>query len=206
MATSDYSSVAGLDAADGLRRAAGDSRLYASLLRQFVTGHAGAAEEIEANLRRGDDAVAERVAHSVKGVAGNIGATAVQAAAADVEKAIRMRAGQEHITTLKQRLASELVAMVALLEPLLESDARDPNEADAPPADPATVKVSAGRVMALLEQSDPSAIAVIESERQTLRSLFTREELAAFERLVTAYSFDDAIDCLRSAVGAREAR
>jgi len=206
MAASDYGSIAGLNAADGLRRVAGDSRLYASLLRQFVKGHAGAAKEIEAGLKRGDDAVAERVAHSVKGVAGNIGATAVQAAAAEVEKAIRMRAGREHVEALRERLSSELVAIVASLAPLLESDSREPDDADPSPADPATVKVSADRLLTLLEQNDPAAIGVIESQRQALRTLFTTEGFEVFEGLVTAYSFDDAIDRLRSALAGQGQR
>jgi two-component system sensor histidine kinase/response regulator len=191
MATSDYSAIAGLDAADGLRRAGGDSGLYASLLRMFVEGHAGAADEIEASLRRGDDAVAERVAHSIKGVAGNIGAKAVQSAAGEVEKTIRTRAGRPDIRLLRD----ELAAIVAALDSVL--GASEPSIAT---ADPARAMIAAETLMPLLEQCDPGAIAVIESERPGLRSLFTSEGFGEFEQLVTAYAFDDAIDRLRAAV------
>jgi two-component system sensor histidine kinase/response regulator len=191
MATLDYSAITGLDAADGLRRAGGDSRLYASLLRMFVDGHAGAADEIEASLDRGDDVVAERVAHSIRGVAGNIGAKAVQSAAGEVENAIRTRAGRPDIGPLRH----ELAAIVASLEPLLGT-----SESAIATADPARAMIAAETLMPLLEQCDPGAIAVIESERPGLRSLFTSEAFGEFEQLVTAYAFDDAIDRLRAAV------
>jgi two-component system sensor histidine kinase/response regulator len=195
----DFPPIAGLDTADGLRRAAGDPRLYTELLRLFVDGHRNAAGEIEISLGRGDEAVAERVAHSVKGVAGNIGAMRVRAAAGQVETAIRAHSGRDHIERLRQSLASELAAIVASLEPVLTSEIDDGDEPPLAPADPITLQVSIERLTTLLEQFDPAAVACVESERHVLRTIFTREQFAAFERLVNGYSFDDAIACLSAA-------
>src|SRR5262249_57360217 len=79
-------SVEGLDTAAGLMRVAGNRRLYAKLLRQFVAQQAEAPARISEALTAGDHAAAERVAHTVKGVAGNLGAGGVQAAAAGPEQ------------------------------------------------------------------------------------------------------------------------
>src|SRR5262249_48628939 len=78
----------GLNMAEGLVRVAGNKQLYRKLLRQFCTSEADAAQRIAAALAENDRALAERLAHTVKGVAGNIGASAVQTAAANLEKAI----------------------------------------------------------------------------------------------------------------------
>ena len=44
--------VEGLNTADGLRRVAGNTRLYLNLLRQFVEGHSDAAEQIKDCLKK----------------------------------------------------------------------------------------------------------------------------------------------------------
>ena len=88
-ASAGLPAVDGLDAAQGLRRVAGNRKLYMSLLRQFLDGQADAAERIRESLERGERAVAERLAHTVKGVGGNLAAGPVQAAAGALEKAIR---------------------------------------------------------------------------------------------------------------------
>src|SRR6185436_15574135 len=80
--------VEGLDAADGLLRVAGNRALYVKLLRQFVEQQGEAPARIADALGAGDRATAERLAHTVKGVAGNLGARAVHASAGVLEGAI----------------------------------------------------------------------------------------------------------------------
>ena len=80
--------VPGLNAAEGLSRVAGNKKLYRKLLRQFSSTKADTAQRIASALAANDRALAERLAHTVRGVAGNIGAPAVQNAAAQLEKAI----------------------------------------------------------------------------------------------------------------------
>src|SRR5262249_29166149 len=74
-------SVEGLDTADGLLRVAGNRKLYMKLLRQFVEQQARTPAEISTALAAGDRTLATRLAHTAKGVAGNLGARAVQTAA-----------------------------------------------------------------------------------------------------------------------------
>ena len=87
--TEDLPAVDGLDTKDGLTRVAGNRKLYLKLLRQFVEQQGPAVGQITAALAQGDTALAERLAHTLKGVAGNIGAKAVQHAAGALEKAHR---------------------------------------------------------------------------------------------------------------------
>ena len=81
--------IAGVNLADGLKRVAGNRRLYRDLLRQFAAKQGDAAAQISAALEKGDHKLAERIAHTVKGVAGNIGITEVQSVAQKLEKALR---------------------------------------------------------------------------------------------------------------------
>ncbi len=192
--------VDGLDTAGGLRRVAGNVKLYGSLLAQFVEGQAGAAERIRESLDRGEAAVAERLAHTVKGVAGTIGAGAVQAAAAELEKAIRERLDGAAVEVLRGKLGTALASFAASLQPFLQSREKAPSASvEGPPADPGAVKSAVGRLAALLGESDAAAIDLLESEGPALRSLFAPDAFRAFERLVTSYSFDAALEELRRA-------
>src|SRR4029453_153792 len=99
--------VEGLDAADGLLRVAGNKSLYTKLLRQFVAQQAAAAARIAEALNAGDHATAERLAHTVKGVAGNLGAGPVHRSASALEQGIASRGDAKGIGALRQGLARD---------------------------------------------------------------------------------------------------
>jgi two-component system, sensor histidine kinase and response regulator len=80
--------IAGIDTTLGLRRIGGKRERYESLLRKFAERQAGAAEAIRSALAMGDKSTAEREAHSLKGAAGTLGATALAEQAAKVEAMI----------------------------------------------------------------------------------------------------------------------
>jgi PAS domain S-box-containing protein len=81
----------GIDVAEGLARANQNVRLYVKLLHRFRRDWANAAEQIEEALSRSDIEEAMRLAHSLKGVAGNLGAQRLFDRAADIEARIRDR-------------------------------------------------------------------------------------------------------------------
>jgi two-component system sensor histidine kinase/response regulator len=91
VATSDLlpDSLPGIDMADGLRRVGGNSRLYKSILLKLRTDFADASGKIAHFLKSGQAEEATRVVHSLKGVAGNVGAAELYAAAASVESSLR---------------------------------------------------------------------------------------------------------------------
>ena len=79
----------GIDKTEGLRRMMNKPRLYEKVLRDF---HARFIEEpqiIRSAIDSGDLSTAERRAHSIKGLAGTIGATGLQNAAKTLETALR---------------------------------------------------------------------------------------------------------------------
>ncbi|MDB5850199.1 MAG: hypothetical protein JWP29_3951, partial [Rhodoferax sp.] len=89
--------VPGLDTSLGLRRVMGKQGLYLALLRKFISGQRQCAADIETALAGHDRATAERLAHTLKGVAGNIGAPGVQALAGTLEALLRAKADRPRI-------------------------------------------------------------------------------------------------------------
>ena len=86
----------GIDTAAGLKRVRGKLPLYKDLLERFAAGQAGAEAEIKAALTANEGTTAERLAHTVKGLAATIGADNLSGLAAGVEAA--MHRGESPLT------------------------------------------------------------------------------------------------------------
>ncbi len=190
----DLPTIPGLDTHDGLSRVAGNRTLYLKLLRQFGEQQGHTVGDISAALAHGDSALAERMVHILKGVAGNIGAKAVQAAAGDLEKLIRSRAGPADVESARTAAAAALNPLVGQLQARLASTTP---EGPAPDASPATVdaaqsREAALRLASLLSDSDPGAADFIEANPAALRALFSAGAWTRFEELVRNYSFAEA--------------
>ncbi|MDD5611904.1 MAG: response regulator, partial [Gallionella sp.] len=81
-----------LDIAAGLATVSGDEKFYLRMLGMFQKSPAINLDELESLLNSGKFEVAQRQAHSLKGMAASIGALAVRQAAADMEA--RLMAGK----------------------------------------------------------------------------------------------------------------
>lgn len=81
--------VDGIDVGDALQRLGIDFDFYRVLLQKFHDKNRSLAGEINAAVTAGDREQVERLAHLVKGMAGNISATAVYETAAALETAAR---------------------------------------------------------------------------------------------------------------------
>jgi HPt (histidine-containing phosphotransfer) domain-containing protein len=101
--------IAGIDTALGLKNTGGKRERYESLLRKFAERQAGTAEAIRGAISVGDASTAGREAHSLKGAASTLGATALAKHAADVEIAITT--GQ-NVDEALESLSHSLVAVV----------------------------------------------------------------------------------------------
>jgi signal transduction histidine kinase/CheY-like chemotaxis protein len=187
-------SIAGLDTTDGLSRVGGNRKLYVKILRQFVEQQAPAPERIADAVADGDHLLAERLAHTLKGVAGNIGAGGVQSAAAALERVIHDRSNAGEIERARQRVGAVLDPLAAAIQAALAtagSDASTPAPA-ASPASPARSREAAAQLAVLLSDSDPAAGEFIEANRGALSPLFDAAGWSEFETLVHGYDFADA--------------
>jgi len=187
-------SFAGLDTRDGLSRVAGNRKLYSKLLRQFSEQQGAVVGQITAALAQGDRALAERLAHTLKGVAGNIGAKAIHSAAGALEKLIREGADGALVESAKGQVTTVLDPLLAQLQAVSSSTASE-GPAEAPPpvaASAAECREAAGRLTTLLSEVDAGVADYIEANRSALRPLFAGETWTQFENLVQGYSFAEA--------------
>ena len=189
----DLLSVEGLDTQDGLARVAGNRKLYLKLLRQFAEQQGPSVEQTSAALAQGDAALAERLAHTLKGVAGNIGAKSVQGAAGALEKLIRDRAAAPEVESALRQAAAALGLLLKRLQTSLPSpEATVPPPSIAPAAEPAQARAAAAQLTRLLSEFDAGAVEFIEANESMLRPLFPGDAWPRFEKLVQDYAFAEA--------------
>ena len=82
-------SLPGFDLIDGLKRLQGNKKLYRKLLLNFATDYKPVANEIRKALDANDFNKAHNLIHDLKGLAGNLAATNLQAAAVNLEKLVK---------------------------------------------------------------------------------------------------------------------
>ena len=200
----DLPVIAGLDSKDGLSRVGGNRSLYVKLLRQFVEQQGPAVAQIAEARSKGDLAAAERTAHTIKGVAGSLGARDVQSAAGALEKLLRDRADSAEIENALQHLTSVLDPVMSELRQALQHAASDVTVAARAPSvaavDPARIREVATEVTRLLAESDPGAADVITANAPVLQALFDDSAWLAFESRVHSYDFAGAQDDLERAL------
>ena len=78
-----------IDVELGVKRLGGDRRFYKKILTIFQENHSDSAKEVKENLDNGKLEDAKRLAHTIKGNAGSLGAGELQKTAAALEKGIK---------------------------------------------------------------------------------------------------------------------
>jgi two-component system sensor histidine kinase/response regulator len=164
------SDLPGIDISLGLKRVAGNAKLFRKLLLDFQRDYPSSVADITTavNENRLDDA--KRLVHTLKGVAGNIGAMPLHLAAADLDAALKVE-DMARISALYAPVAGCLAEVIEGLAPLAEEAAAEALQ---------TVQASAGQ-----EMDRPMAEASARELADMLKKNNPDAE-AALERLKTA--------------------
>src|SRR5690606_5928140 len=175
----------------GLRRCAGNRQLFESMLARFSAEQADASTRIGMALADGDRATAERHAHALRGVAGNLGLRGLQQAAERLEQALRHEAAHEAaLKAVEARLAAALVQVRAEMP-------RNERATSSQRLDAARLE----RLRRLLADGDAEAEAEFESLREGLREQLRGEQFRALARAVGQFEFEVAHGLLETILG-----
>ncbi|MFI8480668.1 response regulator [Pseudomonas sp. NPDC078700] len=181
----------GVDVATGLRRMLGKTELYQRLLTTFASNQGDAPEQIRVAMHNGDQATAERLVHSLKGLAGNLGANDLQAQTALLESAIKDPKHQD----LEERLQPVQSSLHELITAIHKVFPEAPDH-DEQPVDIAKVRELCMKLERLLADDDPRVIRLFESQALELRK-FLKGDYDAFASAVRAYDFASALRAIR---------
>ncbi|KAF0163595.1 MAG: luxQH [Rhodocyclaceae bacterium] len=185
----------GLDVAQGLAALRGDAAAYLGLLRHLAEGHREDAQHLRDELAAGRIDAARQRAHALKGAAGSLGVTRLQAAAAAIERTLRDAA--PIAPALLDALQNEQLALDEVL-------ARLPG----PATDGGGTQVAAdlGRARAVLRQMEPllahddtAAGDLFEANRPLLQATLGSAALQ-LERQLANFDYPAALTTLRDMI------
>ena len=183
--------LVGLDESGALARMDGDRGMYERFVARFRQDQADAPARIRAALAGGDPDTAIRLTHTLKGLAGSIGANAVGMAARALETALHSGTTPDLAALLQD--VDDALAEVIGTPPGVAADI-----GTAPSVAGSTVPAEGlCKLAALLQADDAAALPAIEALRPTLLGRGIDAEVNLLVRAVTRYDFDAATANLR---------
>ncbi|MDM8538185.1 response regulator, partial [Desulfobacterales bacterium HSG17] len=116
-----FSELQGINTQLGLSRASGNAKLYINIITKFCDTNLKTTEQIRESLKRKDYSAAIRLAHTVKGVAGNIGAIHLQKISGDLESAIS-HSDSVKTPDLLDQFEGEIDEVIKVLKPYANAE------------------------------------------------------------------------------------
>jgi PAS domain S-box-containing protein len=185
--------IDGVNMAGGLKRVAGNKRLYRDLLVQFAAGQSEVNSQIQTAIESGENKLAERIAHRVKGVAGNIGLGKVFAAAGKLERAIRE--ADTTVPAMVEQFTLEVSHQIqAIQEAMLDVIPDRPVEVGrTPDFDVPAESTAIAHLRALLESSDGDAAEAFVALEGVLTGNCDKLRLNALRAAINEFDFEGAL-------------
>jgi len=149
--------------------------------------------EIKTALQSGDRETAGRLAHTVKGVSGNLGAESLYRAAAELEKAIKE--GRKNIGPPLTEFGSQLKIVMDGIRAFEESLAgqKELEPSTEVSVDKEAVRLLLQEMVRLLESDLTEAMNRLEALRQHLAHSSAHEEFKRLEKQVEGFDTDSAL-------------
>ena len=186
-----------IDVDAGLARLGGNRALYRKLLLKFRAGQSEAAADIRQALDRGDVELAARLAHTVKGVAGNLGAGELESAARDLDDVVK-QGGSEEVGRLLDAFADGLSRTMAAIAALEGTEAAEqtPSTAQTGAVDPEAVAAMIRELAELLADNDMDAGERVSALRGLVPGGDAAVHLADVQKRIEQYDFEAAAESL----------
>lgn len=189
----------GIDVIGCLNRLGGDEALLRRLLTHFSSHYGQTAQTLRDLLAAGSHADAVRLAHTMKGMAGNLGILAVQQVSARLESALFEGESEvpELIDALQEAVqtARDVIEAGLSVPTLVQDDGRE-NRQDMREIDPNVLQPLLAELRARALNHDPTAEDFLVEHRKTFA---TGLRAALFERLsnqIENYRFTEAVSTL----------
>jgi CheY-like chemotaxis protein len=198
----------GIDARLGLSQVAANAVLYLKLLDRFRGSQRLAVADVRQAIVSGLWPDAARRAHTLRGVAGSIGAREVQQAAETLERYLEQTAAvhlaDPLLTRHLQALDEPLSRVVAGLDDYFNSNTvPDPSPAHVPAhaakASVETATAALAELNTLLYEFSGRSLAYFDSVKPDLRQLLDEETLDRLSTHIRQFEFEEARQLLESA-------
>ena len=197
--------IAGLKMAEAMRRVGGNAALMRKLLDRFVETQFDAMQRIVAAIENNQLETAIREAHTLKGLAGNIGAGGLADSAARVEHLLSLGSHDG----LPQALAACTLALDELVPKIVlamqsRGNVVEPGSTVAAPVDRARLEAGLRELSQLLQQDDAQAVKHLDGIGPVLVAAGQAEHARQLKRMLGQYDFEGALAQLGEVADALE--
>jgi two-component system, sensor histidine kinase and response regulator len=185
--------ICGLDASRGLSLTNHNAMLYVTLLGKFVQSQAHTVEDIRQALADADRSTAERLAHTLKGLAASIGAEPLRQALFGIEQAVHDGQGAADIESLLAPANIQLQTLVADLRatPGLIAEQVPFARKALTPTQHVEVQAVVQRLRSLLEQDDSDVLTLWATHAKQLHAVLPQAQ--ALEQAIQGFDFEAAL-------------
>jgi two-component system, sensor histidine kinase and response regulator len=187
------SPILGLDTQQGVARVGGKPEFYQKMLIGFYEQFHAAPETLRTALAQGETDIALRLAHTLKGLSGSLGMTAVHPAAAALELALRTQ--DETVTTRLEELNALLVPLLEQLRMLASAVPAEPELTSG--VDVAVLNQQLSRLRQLLSEGDAEAIDLWNEHASAFAGLFNASTMRRIRIALDHFDFDAVLGLLQ---------
>jgi len=189
-------SLEGIDTEEGVRRVGGNRQLYRKLLVDFFQDHREDVHAIRKALDQEDLKTAQRIAHTIKGVSGSIGAGGLHRDAESLDSALK-EGQQDLYPELLSRLEDTLAPVMQGLEVLaVNGEIEGPGAKDGGPMDVETIMPLLDELQTLLEEMDPEAEDKVTDLKAQLGGGAHQKFVIKLSKQVGEFEFEEARETL----------
>ncbi|MBF8274839.1 MAG: multi-sensor hybrid histidine kinase [Magnetococcales bacterium] len=191
--------IEGIDTRSGLARMGGNIKGYRNLLLGFRENQASFEEKWRQALAEDDREAARRIAHTLKGVAGTVGADLLHQMAGELESAIKEPSADEHIKRLLTPLLEEMSRLFQTLDQAFPAPDCIPEVTMVDKETPEmvhrrnTLLVQAAKQIAFYDTAAENTLAAI-WEHPVAENV--ADWVKMLEKLVAKYDFENAMEAM----------
>ncbi|HYA30242.1 MAG TPA: Hpt domain-containing protein, partial [Acidobacteriota bacterium] len=186
-------SIPGVDVETALTRVGGSIKLYKKLLSRFRETQINAAHRIKEAIGRADMETARREAHTLKGLAGSVGATGLAESANAVENLLKTKetAGLDLALANLEKSLSDFMANMERSGFLAGSDLT-PQTIAPRSVDPVALSAALNELARLIARDETRAAKAFEAISGDLRAAGQGEQSKQLQNLLARYDFENA--------------
>jgi len=184
--------IDGIDVVGALKRLNGNRQLYKDLLLGFADKQHGLTSQILTAIHKGDNKLAARIVHTVKGVAGNIGLEKLFRVTKSLEHALRH--GEPSLPALAEEFSQVASHQVQAIQQAMADVIQGPAPGAATSAtlDLQVANQAVTQLRELLKANDSDAVEAFQAVDSILTGTVDRSRLDALRKAISEFDFDGA--------------
>jgi CheY-like chemotaxis protein len=190
----EINNITSINVDEGLKRVNGNTKLYYKLLSSYVESNRNIVETLKYKIKEETWEEATRIAHTLKGVSGSIGAKDVYELSGKIELKLKDKNIQD-IEEFLNSLDNMLCKIIQEIEPVVSEKNKTIDDEGTTFNYELAIKLL-DKVIVLTKEADFEALETFEEFCSLPRVQHISTQLSNISKQITDYNFDDALELI----------